>query len=159
MTPRRVYRLYDFSKSKILTPGQYYCVSGKVNSADKLYLVVESVRRILNTRCLPMLPFLQQAREGVRCVSHTTRRTFRNSCRVPTASSPMGACSATKLDGFSVNRVCREQTRQLAACLFTRRSAHSCASMTKSFPLVCLIPPLLVIFYSAANSEFENQPS
>jgi hypothetical protein len=41
---RRVYRLYDFTKSLILTPGQYYCVSGKVNSADKLYLVVESVK-------------------------------------------------------------------------------------------------------------------
>ncbi len=41
---RRVYRLHDFSKSHILTPGQYYCVSGKVNSADKLYLVVESVK-------------------------------------------------------------------------------------------------------------------
>jgi hypothetical protein len=41
---RRVYRLHDFSKSHILTPGQYYCVFGKVNSADKLYLVVESVK-------------------------------------------------------------------------------------------------------------------
>ncbi len=41
---RRVYRLYDFSKSQIITSGQYYCVSGKVNSADKLYLAVESVK-------------------------------------------------------------------------------------------------------------------
>jgi hypothetical protein len=41
---RRVYRLHDFSKSHFITPGQYYCVSGKVNSADKLYLVVESVK-------------------------------------------------------------------------------------------------------------------
>lgn len=41
---RRVYRLYDFTKSHPFTPGQYYCVSGKVNSADKLYLVVESVK-------------------------------------------------------------------------------------------------------------------
>jgi hypothetical protein len=41
---RRVYRLYDFTKSQIITSGQYYCVSGKVNSADKLYLVVESVK-------------------------------------------------------------------------------------------------------------------
>ena len=41
---RRVYRLYDFSKSHILTPGQYYCVFGNVNSADKVYLVVESIR-------------------------------------------------------------------------------------------------------------------
>ena len=41
---RRVYRLYDFTKSHILTPGHYYCVSGKVNSADKLYLVIESIK-------------------------------------------------------------------------------------------------------------------
>jgi hypothetical protein len=41
---RRVYRLYDFTKSRIITAGKYYCVSGKVNSADKLYLVIESVR-------------------------------------------------------------------------------------------------------------------
>ena len=40
----RVYRLHDFTKSQTPTPGQYYCVSGKVNSADKLYLVLESVR-------------------------------------------------------------------------------------------------------------------
>ncbi len=41
---RRVYRLYDFTKARIITPGKYYCVSGKVNNADKLYLVIESVR-------------------------------------------------------------------------------------------------------------------
>ena len=41
---RRVYRLHDFSKSQTPTPGQYYCVSGKVNSADKLYLVIESIK-------------------------------------------------------------------------------------------------------------------
>ena len=41
---RRVYRLYDFTKSQIVTSDQYYCVSGKVNSADKLYLVIESVK-------------------------------------------------------------------------------------------------------------------
>jgi len=40
----RVYRLYNFTKSQQITPGQYYCVSGKVNSADKLYLVLESVK-------------------------------------------------------------------------------------------------------------------
>jgi hypothetical protein len=34
----------DFSKAHALEPGSYYCVSGKVNSADKLYLVIESVK-------------------------------------------------------------------------------------------------------------------
>ena len=40
----RVYRLHDFTNSHAPTSGQYYCVSGKVNSSDKLYLVVESIK-------------------------------------------------------------------------------------------------------------------
>ena len=39
-----MYRLYDFTKTQEIAPDQVYCVSGKVNSADKLYLVIESVR-------------------------------------------------------------------------------------------------------------------
>ena len=42
---RRVYRLYDFTRSLRIASGEYYCVTGKVNSADKLYLVIESVKR------------------------------------------------------------------------------------------------------------------
>jgi hypothetical protein len=41
---RRVYRLYDFSKAQPIRPDVAYCVAGKVNSAGKLYLVIESVR-------------------------------------------------------------------------------------------------------------------
>ena len=41
---RRVYRLYDFSKAQLIRPKVAYYVTGKVNSADKLYLVIESVR-------------------------------------------------------------------------------------------------------------------
>ena len=41
---QRVYRLHDFTNSHHLVPGQAYCMAGKVNGADKLYLVVESVR-------------------------------------------------------------------------------------------------------------------
>jgi hypothetical protein len=41
---QRVYRLYDFSKAPLIQPNVAYCVAGKVNSADKLYLVIESVR-------------------------------------------------------------------------------------------------------------------
>jgi hypothetical protein len=41
---RRVYRLYDFTRAIKITSDQYYCVSGKVNSADKLYLVMESAK-------------------------------------------------------------------------------------------------------------------
>jgi hypothetical protein len=41
---QRVYRLYDFTKAQLFRPGVAYCVAGKVNSAGKLYLVIESVR-------------------------------------------------------------------------------------------------------------------
>jgi hypothetical protein len=41
---QRVYRLHDFSKAHHIRPDVVYCVAGKVNSADKLYLVIESVR-------------------------------------------------------------------------------------------------------------------
>jgi hypothetical protein len=41
---KRVYRLYDFSKSQQIVSDLIYCISGKVNSADKLYLVIESVK-------------------------------------------------------------------------------------------------------------------
>jgi hypothetical protein len=41
---QRVYRLHDFSKAHCVRPRVAYCVAGKVNSADKLYLVIESIR-------------------------------------------------------------------------------------------------------------------
>jgi hypothetical protein len=53
---RRVYRLYDFTRSHLIAPGEYYCVSGKVNSADKLYLVIESVKRDTQHRRDPAVP-------------------------------------------------------------------------------------------------------
>lgn len=37
----RCYRAYDYSNSLCMQPGRIYCISGKVNSADKLYLVLE----------------------------------------------------------------------------------------------------------------------
>ena len=41
---QRIYRLYDFTKAQLISPDQAYCIAGKVNSGDKLYLVIESVR-------------------------------------------------------------------------------------------------------------------
>jgi hypothetical protein len=41
---QRTYRLYDFSKALTLEQHCFYAVSGKVNSADKLYLVLDSVK-------------------------------------------------------------------------------------------------------------------
>ena len=40
---QRVYRLYDFTKAQRISPDQAYCIAGKVNSADRLYLVIKSV--------------------------------------------------------------------------------------------------------------------
>ena len=41
----RLYRLYDFTKARPIAPNGYYCVAGKVNSANnQLYLVVETVK-------------------------------------------------------------------------------------------------------------------
>ena len=41
---QRVYRLYDFTKAQLIQPNVAYCVAGRVNSADRLYLVIDSVR-------------------------------------------------------------------------------------------------------------------
>ena len=41
---QRVYRLYDFTKAQLIRPNVAYCVAGKANSADKLFLVIDSVR-------------------------------------------------------------------------------------------------------------------
>ena len=41
---KRIYRLHDFTKACVIAPNVAYCVAGKVNSAGKLYLVIESVR-------------------------------------------------------------------------------------------------------------------
>ena len=53
---QRVYRLYDFSKAQLIQPGVAYCAAGKVNSADKLYLVIESVRLDTKTRRVSTAP-------------------------------------------------------------------------------------------------------
>lgn len=53
---QRVYRLHDFSKSQLIRPGVAYCVAGKVNSADKLYLVIESVRLDTKHRRISIAP-------------------------------------------------------------------------------------------------------
>jgi hypothetical protein len=40
----RYYRVYDFLKSAVFEIGKPYCISGKVNSADKLYLVLDGIK-------------------------------------------------------------------------------------------------------------------
>ena len=63
---RRVYRLYDFTKSQSITYNQVYCVSGKVNSADKLYLVIESVKMDSKHTWDSIAPTLIDGAEGKR---------------------------------------------------------------------------------------------
>ena len=41
---RRYYWVYDFKKEMKFEDGLNYCVSGKVNSAEKLYLVAENMK-------------------------------------------------------------------------------------------------------------------
>ena len=41
---QRVYRLYDFTKAQLIPPDMAHCIAGKVNSAVRLFLVIESVR-------------------------------------------------------------------------------------------------------------------
>lgn len=41
---KRYYKIYDFSELRDFSPVKTYCVSGKVNSADRLYLVLENVK-------------------------------------------------------------------------------------------------------------------
>jgi len=41
---KRYYWVYDFKKSMMFEDDIIYCISGKVNSADKLYLVAEQMK-------------------------------------------------------------------------------------------------------------------
>jgi hypothetical protein len=43
---QRVYRLYDFTKAQLIPPDKAYCIAGKVNSADRLYLVTGELAAI-----------------------------------------------------------------------------------------------------------------
>jgi hypothetical protein len=40
----RCYQLYDYSTKLILEKGVIYKVSGRINSADKLYLILENAK-------------------------------------------------------------------------------------------------------------------
>jgi hypothetical protein len=48
---KRFYKIYDFSKTALIEPDKPYCLSGKVNSADKLYLVLEKVKEDKKNNC------------------------------------------------------------------------------------------------------------
>ena len=42
----RSYKIYDYFKKMVFETGKKYSVSGKVNSADKLYLIAESYKEV-----------------------------------------------------------------------------------------------------------------
>lgn len=37
----RCYKVYDYTKTSNMSQDSVYCISGKVNAADKLYLILE----------------------------------------------------------------------------------------------------------------------
>jgi hypothetical protein len=41
---KRCYKSYDYTMKLQMVPGRIYCVNGKINSADKLYLVLEGCK-------------------------------------------------------------------------------------------------------------------
>lgn len=43
-TTNRCYKIYDFSKTALFELSKLYCVFGKVNSSDKLYLVLDGMK-------------------------------------------------------------------------------------------------------------------
>lgn len=43
-TTTRCYKIYDFFKTASFDLGKPYCISGRVNSSDKLYLVLDGVK-------------------------------------------------------------------------------------------------------------------
>ncbi len=69
----RVYRLYDFTKSQVIAPDQVYCAFGKVDSADRLYLVIESVRPDTKNGGQSTLPARQDGAGGSVSNPATTR--------------------------------------------------------------------------------------
>ena len=43
-TTNRFYKVYDFLKAASFEPFKPYCIFGKVNSSDKLYLVLDGIK-------------------------------------------------------------------------------------------------------------------
>ena len=43
-TTKRCYKIYDFLKTASFDFGKPYCIFGKVNSSDKLYLVFDGMK-------------------------------------------------------------------------------------------------------------------
>ena len=53
---QRVYRLLDSTKRLRLSPERAYCIAGKVNSTNTLYLVIESVKLDTKHRASSIAP-------------------------------------------------------------------------------------------------------
>lgn len=43
-TTNRCYKIYDFLKTACFELGKPYCIFGKVNSSDKIYLVLDGLK-------------------------------------------------------------------------------------------------------------------
>lgn len=40
----RCYKVYDYRKAFVFEPSRHYSISGKINSAEKIYLVLENAK-------------------------------------------------------------------------------------------------------------------
>jgi hypothetical protein len=50
-TTNRCYKIYDFLKTASFESSKLYCVFGKVNSSDKLYLVLDGMKEDKKNVC------------------------------------------------------------------------------------------------------------
>ena len=98
---QRVYRLDEFSKARLIRPGVACCVAGKVNSADKLYLAVESVRLDTKHRRASTAPVPADGARNPKM--HRFRILYRNPITVgPPAHSrpPTHSCVPSRKSAF-----------------------------------------------------------
>jgi hypothetical protein len=61
---QRVYQLCDSSNAQLIQPDAANCRAGKVNSADELYLVIESIRLETKHRRVSIVPVPADGAEG-----------------------------------------------------------------------------------------------
>ena len=106
---QRVYRLYDFTKAQLIPPDMAHCIAGKVNSAGRLYLVIESVRPdTKHAAVIPMLLLMLTAREG-RLSSRRQRFAHPANCR---ATPQIAARDRSRVPRRRCRRSPRRQNRR-----------------------------------------------
>jgi hypothetical protein len=126
---QRVYRLYDFTRAQLILADKANCAAGKVNSADKLYLVIESAPRTPNTIAIPMPLLLLTAREGLVCLDTGCDQTrLRDPC-APSGAAAAHSCARAVETGAPSG----VETGGTAAVLIRRYQTHSDSGHVKAW--------------------------